>query len=181
MFWTEPASWVLTLLAGSWPSLLQGQAEWEAGGSVNSWLSGSLSPRATSHLCPLQKRWMGAPGSALHKGVRRDCPRVPAVGVSCLLRGWKGVSLRTPTSQGGLLSCLPTPSSAVQVHSGPPDRWPQGTLNPGGRFCGDSSGAEGGLDQPDLLFLPQDLTGGAFEDNLRSLHLQEGRDFLHFS
>lgn len=35
--------------------------------------------------------------------------------------------------------------------------------------------------KPDLLFLPQDLTGGAFEDNLRSLHLQEGRDFLHFS
>ncbi|MBZ3875786.1 UDP-GlcNAc:betaGal beta-1,3-N-acetylglucosaminyltransferase-like protein 1 [Sciurus carolinensis] len=30
------------------------------------------------------------------------------------------------------------------------------------------------------LFL-QDLTGGEFEDNLRSLHLQEGRDFLHFS
>ncbi|XP_066092272.1 queuosine-tRNA galactosyltransferase isoform X3 [Saccopteryx bilineata] len=27
----------------------------------------------------------------------------------------------------------------------------------------------------------QDLTGGAFEDNLRSLHLQEGRNFLHFS
>ncbi|XP_047614367.1 UDP-GlcNAc:betaGal beta-1,3-N-acetylglucosaminyltransferase-like protein 1 isoform X4 [Phacochoerus africanus] len=27
----------------------------------------------------------------------------------------------------------------------------------------------------------QDLTGGAFEDNLRSLHLREGRDFLHFS
>uniref|UniRef100_A0A2R9B841 UDP-GlcNAc:betaGal beta-1,3-N-acetylglucosaminyltransferase like 1 n=1 Tax=Pan paniscus TaxID=9597 RepID=A0A2R9B841_PANPA len=27
----------------------------------------------------------------------------------------------------------------------------------------------------------QDLTGGAFEDNLRSLHLQEGQDFLHFS
>ncbi|KAF5921466.1 hypothetical protein HPG69_012515 [Diceros bicornis minor] len=35
--------------------------------------------------------------------------------------------------------------------------------------------------EPNLLFLPQDLTGGAFEDNLRSLHLQEGRDFLHFS
>ncbi|KAI4566821.1 hypothetical protein MJG53_015498 [Ovis ammon polii x Ovis aries] len=26
-----------------------------------------------------------------------------------------------------------------------------------------------------------DLTGGVFEDNLRSLNLQEGRDFLHFS
>lgn len=35
--------------------------------------------------------------------------------------------------------------------------------------------------EPDLLFLPQDLTGGAFEDNLRSLRLQEGQDFLHFS
>ena len=27
----------------------------------------------------------------------------------------------------------------------------------------------------------QDLTAGVFEDNLRSLNLQEGRDFLHFS
>ncbi|XP_044941541.1 UDP-GlcNAc:betaGal beta-1,3-N-acetylglucosaminyltransferase-like protein 1 isoform X4 [Mustela putorius furo] len=27
----------------------------------------------------------------------------------------------------------------------------------------------------------KDLTGGAFEDNLRSLHLREGQDFLHFS
>ncbi|KAI4533753.1 hypothetical protein MG293_016772 [Ovis ammon polii] len=30
-------------------------------------------------------------------------------------------------------------------------------------------------------FFIQDLTGGVFEDNLRSLNLQEGRDFLHFS
>lgn len=33
---------------------------------------------------------------------------------------------------------------------------------------------------PDQL-LTQDLTGGEFEENLRSLHLLEGRDFLHFS
>lgn len=31
------------------------------------------------------------------------------------------------------------------------------------------------------LLPPQDLTGGAFEDNLKSLNLQEGRDFVHFS
>lgn len=35
--------------------------------------------------------------------------------------------------------------------------------------------------KPDMLSLTQDLTGGAFEDNLRSLHLREGQDFLHFS
>lgn len=31
------------------------------------------------------------------------------------------------------------------------------------------------------LLISQDLTGGEFEDNLKSLHLQEGRDFVHFS
>ncbi|XP_064350919.1 UDP-GlcNAc:betaGal beta-1,3-N-acetylglucosaminyltransferase-like protein 1 isoform X3 [Camelus dromedarius] len=34
---------------------------------------------------------------------------------------------------------------------------------------------------PFVICVKLDLTGGAFEDNLRSLHLQEGRDFLHFS
>lgn len=82
---------------GSWPSAA-GTTEQAAGGYVSSWVSGSSSPGATSHFCPLQKRWLGAPGSALDKGVRRDCPRVPAVGVSCLLR--EGLSLRTPTSHG---------------------------------------------------------------------------------
>uniref|UniRef100_A0A8C5UWY4 UDP-GlcNAc:betaGal beta-1,3-N-acetylglucosaminyltransferase like 1 n=2 Tax=Microcebus murinus TaxID=30608 RepID=A0A8C5UWY4_MICMU len=34
---------------------------------------------------------------------------------------------------------------------------------------------------PFVICVKLDLTGGAFEDNLRSLHLQEGRDFLLFS
>ncbi|XP_036919541.1 UDP-GlcNAc:betaGal beta-1,3-N-acetylglucosaminyltransferase-like protein 1 isoform X2 [Sturnira hondurensis] len=34
---------------------------------------------------------------------------------------------------------------------------------------------------PFIICVKLDLTGGEFEDNLRSLHLQEGRDFLHFS
>ncbi|XP_039332587.1 queuosine-tRNA galactosyltransferase isoform X3 [Saimiri boliviensis] len=34
---------------------------------------------------------------------------------------------------------------------------------------------------PFIICVKLDLTGGAFEDNLRSLHLQEGQDFLHFS
>nr|XP_037849716.1 UDP-GlcNAc:betaGal beta-1,3-N-acetylglucosaminyltransferase-like protein 1 isoform X11 [Chlorocebus sabaeus] len=34
---------------------------------------------------------------------------------------------------------------------------------------------------PFVICVKLDLTGGAFEDNLRSLHLQEGQDFLHFS
>ncbi|XP_014442176.1 UDP-GlcNAc:betaGal beta-1,3-N-acetylglucosaminyltransferase-like protein 1 [Tupaia chinensis] len=34
---------------------------------------------------------------------------------------------------------------------------------------------------PFVICVKLDLTGGAFEDNLRSLQLQEGRDFLHFS
>ncbi|XP_049715135.1 UDP-GlcNAc:betaGal beta-1,3-N-acetylglucosaminyltransferase-like protein 1 isoform X3 [Elephas maximus indicus] len=34
---------------------------------------------------------------------------------------------------------------------------------------------------PFIICVKLDLTGGAFEDNLRSLHLQEGRDFFHFS
>ncbi|XP_040100860.1 UDP-GlcNAc:betaGal beta-1,3-N-acetylglucosaminyltransferase-like protein 1 isoform X2 [Oryx dammah] len=34
---------------------------------------------------------------------------------------------------------------------------------------------------PFVICVKLDLTGGAFEDNLRSLNLQEGRDFLHFS
>ncbi|XP_048222177.1 UDP-GlcNAc:betaGal beta-1,3-N-acetylglucosaminyltransferase-like protein 1 isoform X1 [Perognathus longimembris pacificus] len=34
---------------------------------------------------------------------------------------------------------------------------------------------------PFVICVKLDLTGGAFEDNLKSLHLQEGRDFLHFS
>uniref|UniRef100_A0A4X1TS74 Uncharacterized protein n=1 Tax=Sus scrofa TaxID=9823 RepID=A0A4X1TS74_PIG len=34
---------------------------------------------------------------------------------------------------------------------------------------------------PFVICVKLDLTGGAFEDNLRSLHLREGRDFLHFS
>ncbi|XP_037666542.1 UDP-GlcNAc:betaGal beta-1,3-N-acetylglucosaminyltransferase-like protein 1 isoform X2 [Choloepus didactylus] len=34
---------------------------------------------------------------------------------------------------------------------------------------------------PFVLCVKLDLTGGAFEDNLGSLHLQEGRDFVHFS
>uniref|UniRef100_A0AC11DNS2 UDP-GlcNAc:betaGal beta-1,3-N-acetylglucosaminyltransferase like 1 n=1 Tax=Ovis aries TaxID=9940 RepID=A0AC11DNS2_SHEEP len=34
---------------------------------------------------------------------------------------------------------------------------------------------------PFVICVKLDLTGGVFEDNLRSLNLQEGRDFLHFS
>ncbi|XP_036766674.1 UDP-GlcNAc:betaGal beta-1,3-N-acetylglucosaminyltransferase-like protein 1 isoform X1 [Manis pentadactyla] len=34
---------------------------------------------------------------------------------------------------------------------------------------------------PFVICVKLDLTGGAFEDNLRSLGLQEGRDFVHFS
>uniref|UniRef100_A0A8D1BYM2 UDP-GlcNAc:betaGal beta-1,3-N-acetylglucosaminyltransferase like 1 n=1 Tax=Sus scrofa TaxID=9823 RepID=A0A8D1BYM2_PIG len=34
---------------------------------------------------------------------------------------------------------------------------------------------------PFVICVKLDLTGGAVEDNLRSLHLREGRDFLHFS
>ncbi|XP_004709260.2 UDP-GlcNAc:betaGal beta-1,3-N-acetylglucosaminyltransferase-like protein 1 isoform X1 [Echinops telfairi] len=34
---------------------------------------------------------------------------------------------------------------------------------------------------PFVICVKLDLTGGAFEDNLSSLHLQEGRDFFHFS
>ncbi|XP_059006183.1 UDP-GlcNAc:betaGal beta-1,3-N-acetylglucosaminyltransferase-like protein 1 isoform X8 [Mustela lutreola] len=34
---------------------------------------------------------------------------------------------------------------------------------------------------PFVICVKLDLTGGAFEDNLRSLHLREGQDFLHFS
>ncbi|KAM5217054.1 queuosine-tRNA galactosyltransferase isoform 2-T3 [Hipposideros larvatus] len=34
---------------------------------------------------------------------------------------------------------------------------------------------------PFIICVKLDLTGGAFEDNLRSLRLQEGQDFLHFS
>ncbi|XP_008586515.1 PREDICTED: UDP-GlcNAc:betaGal beta-1,3-N-acetylglucosaminyltransferase-like protein 1 [Galeopterus variegatus] len=34
---------------------------------------------------------------------------------------------------------------------------------------------------PFVICVKLDLTGGAFEENLRSLNLQEGRDFLHFS
>nr|XP_020023715.1 UDP-GlcNAc:betaGal beta-1,3-N-acetylglucosaminyltransferase-like protein 1 isoform X3 [Castor canadensis]XP_020023716.1 UDP-GlcNAc:betaGal beta-1,3-N-acetylglucosaminyltransferase-like protein 1 isoform X3 [Castor canadensis] len=34
---------------------------------------------------------------------------------------------------------------------------------------------------PFVICVKLDLTGGEFEDNLRSLHLQEGQDFLHFS
>ncbi|KAG8507564.1 UDP-GlcNAc:betaGal beta-1,3-N-acetylglucosaminyltransferase-like protein 1 [Galemys pyrenaicus] len=34
---------------------------------------------------------------------------------------------------------------------------------------------------PFVICVKLDLTGGVFEDNLRSLRLQEGRDFLHFS
>ncbi|XP_077710884.1 queuosine-tRNA galactosyltransferase isoform X5 [Canis aureus] len=34
---------------------------------------------------------------------------------------------------------------------------------------------------PFVICVKLDLTGGEFEANLRSLHLQEGRDFLHFS
>ncbi|XP_012658279.1 UDP-GlcNAc:betaGal beta-1,3-N-acetylglucosaminyltransferase-like protein 1 [Otolemur garnettii] len=34
---------------------------------------------------------------------------------------------------------------------------------------------------PFIICMKLDLTGGAFEDNLQSLHLQEGRDFLLFS
>ncbi|XP_023584924.1 UDP-GlcNAc:betaGal beta-1,3-N-acetylglucosaminyltransferase-like protein 1 [Trichechus manatus latirostris] len=34
---------------------------------------------------------------------------------------------------------------------------------------------------PFIICVKLDLTGGAFEDNLRSLHLQEGQDFFHFS
>lgn len=41
-------------------------------------------------------------------------------------------------------------------------------------------GPQAGI-EVDLAFFPQDLTGGAFEDNLQSLNLREGRDFLHFS
>ncbi|XP_023394407.1 UDP-GlcNAc:betaGal beta-1,3-N-acetylglucosaminyltransferase-like protein 1 isoform X4 [Pteropus vampyrus] len=34
---------------------------------------------------------------------------------------------------------------------------------------------------PFVICVKLDLTGGAFEDNLQSLNLREGRDFLHFS
>ncbi|XP_037349271.2 UDP-GlcNAc:betaGal beta-1,3-N-acetylglucosaminyltransferase-like protein 1 isoform X1 [Talpa occidentalis] len=34
---------------------------------------------------------------------------------------------------------------------------------------------------PFVICVKLDLTGGAFEDNLQSLQLQEGRDFIHFS
>ncbi|XP_037013652.2 UDP-GlcNAc:betaGal beta-1,3-N-acetylglucosaminyltransferase-like protein 1 isoform X1 [Artibeus jamaicensis] len=34
---------------------------------------------------------------------------------------------------------------------------------------------------PFVICVKLDLTGGEFEDNLRSLHLREGQDFLHFS
>uniref|UniRef100_A0A8C6RT01 UDP-GlcNAc:betaGal beta-1,3-N-acetylglucosaminyltransferase-like 1 n=1 Tax=Nannospalax galili TaxID=1026970 RepID=A0A8C6RT01_NANGA len=34
---------------------------------------------------------------------------------------------------------------------------------------------------PFVICVKLDLTGGEFEDNLKSLHLQEGRDFIHFS
>lgn len=34
---------------------------------------------------------------------------------------------------------------------------------------------------PFVICVKLDLTGGEFEENLRSLHLLEGRDFLHFS
>ncbi|KAM7334761.1 hypothetical protein ACRRTK_008081 [Alexandromys fortis] len=34
---------------------------------------------------------------------------------------------------------------------------------------------------PFVICVKLDLTGGAFEDNLKSLNLQEGRDFVHFS
>nr|XP_036853536.1 UDP-GlcNAc:betaGal beta-1,3-N-acetylglucosaminyltransferase-like protein 1 isoform X11 [Manis javanica] len=34
---------------------------------------------------------------------------------------------------------------------------------------------------PFVICVKLDLTGGAFEDNLKSLGLQEGRDFIHFS
>ncbi|XP_047565294.1 UDP-GlcNAc:betaGal beta-1,3-N-acetylglucosaminyltransferase-like protein 1 isoform X5 [Lutra lutra] len=34
---------------------------------------------------------------------------------------------------------------------------------------------------PFVICVKLDLTGGAFEDNLRSLRLREGQDFLHFS
>ncbi|XP_038942443.1 UDP-GlcNAc:betaGal beta-1,3-N-acetylglucosaminyltransferase-like protein 1 isoform X2 [Rattus norvegicus] len=34
---------------------------------------------------------------------------------------------------------------------------------------------------PFVICVKLDLTGGEFEDNLKSLHLQEGRDFVHFS
>ncbi|XP_055971242.1 UDP-GlcNAc:betaGal beta-1,3-N-acetylglucosaminyltransferase-like protein 1 isoform X2 [Sorex fumeus] len=34
---------------------------------------------------------------------------------------------------------------------------------------------------PFVICVKLDLTGGAFEDNLKSLHLQEGLDFVHFS
>uniref|UniRef100_A0A8C7EXP5 UDP-GlcNAc:betaGal beta-1,3-N-acetylglucosaminyltransferase-like protein 1 n=1 Tax=Neovison vison TaxID=452646 RepID=A0A8C7EXP5_NEOVI len=34
---------------------------------------------------------------------------------------------------------------------------------------------------PFVICVKLDLTGGAFENNLRSLHLREGQDFLHFS
>nr|XP_004655080.2 UDP-GlcNAc:betaGal beta-1,3-N-acetylglucosaminyltransferase-like protein 1 isoform X1 [Jaculus jaculus] len=34
---------------------------------------------------------------------------------------------------------------------------------------------------PFVICVKLDLTGGEFEDNLKTLHLQEGRDFIHFS
>ncbi|XP_006886363.1 PREDICTED: UDP-GlcNAc:betaGal beta-1,3-N-acetylglucosaminyltransferase-like protein 1 [Elephantulus edwardii] len=34
---------------------------------------------------------------------------------------------------------------------------------------------------PFIICVKLDLTGGVFEDNLQSLHLQEGQDFFHFS
>lgn len=69
------------------------------------------------------------------------------------------------------LACLlqPPPLTPVlAVEESTVDTW-QGARGP-------RAGAEG-----DLPVFPQDLTGGAFEDNLQSLNLLEGRDFLHFS
>ena len=34
---------------------------------------------------------------------------------------------------------------------------------------------------PILICIKHDLTGGAFEENLASMKLQEGRDYIHFS
>lgn len=82
--------------------------------------------------------------------------------------GWVEAPQRTP--------CPHLPGD--QSDSG--QRIPFGPLPP--LSCGTEAwGPQCRLEIADLSPLPQDLTGGVFEDNLRSLNLQEGRDFLHFS
>lgn len=128
--------------------------------------------------------WRGKLGG-LDQGVKGTAPFCREGPGSSLGGGGVPGRIPTPTSHqwpAGLCGQLwqhPHPVSAPpnrEVHSRAPGR-----QAPLGGICGGHSVGRGALIEPDLLFLSQDLTGGAFEDNLRSLHLQEGRDFLHFS